>query len=513
MVSISPFLRHVGVNAYLKHITSKSYDDDYDEATPSYSQSSVYALLQPLSAEDKKQLTGGAIDKATIKAYLPPNTAVGRDDLLTVGTDSYETWRVEKVLASRDEYVAVALSQTTLPPQYARIAIISDIHVGQADGDFAESCPKLVNDIGSSYDLVVYLGDQWETTDFPDKLNDWIDCLAAISPRQGHKFYVWGNHDWGDGDHVDEATTLMKAAGYEPEHPRIYTLGDTALVFINTQTGTISAAELSGLSDALDRLTDYSDVFVFGHIPMLHGDWQLDNKQQLRYLLSKYPNLNAYISGHDHGAVGQYTESCTALGTQYTYEAEDYHLGTYASIVSDSDAYGGQCVKHPSTSATTDDRSICSIGTYTPVRLPAGDYTVRWRLKSDEAVDTQSIDIMVYDSTDEVYLLDWQEDIGTAATWQWTYFYDFTVPDETHYLWFKTQVNYHNDDDGIAKYADRMEVYAQSTKTLKQLFSRRANSTWGVSPEGFAVLDIAPSGTRFWTQGFGDDTHLNEVEL
>ena len=208
--------------------------------------------------------------------------------------------------------------------------------------------------------------------------------------------------------------------------------------------------------------------------------------------------------------MGQYTESCTALGTQYTYECEDYYIGPDASIVSDSSAYGGQCVKHPSSGESS--RGISTVGAYMNLTLPAGDYTLRWRLKSDEAVDDNSVEFMAYDSVDSVYLLEYQV-VGTAATWQWTYFYDFTVPDGTHGLWFKVQVDYHNDDDGIAKYADRLEIYAQSTKTLKQLFGRRANSTWGVSPEGFAVLDIAPSGTKFWTQGFGDSTHLNEVSL
>jgi len=105
-VNISAFLRHVGTSATLKHITSTSYDDDYDEATYTYTESTVHIILQPLSAEDKKQLTGGVLDKATAKAYLAPNVQVAEGDLLTAGGIR---WQVVHVAEKRDEYIKLLL--------------------------------------------------------------------------------------------------------------------------------------------------------------------------------------------------------------------------------------------------------------------------------------------------------------------------------------------------------------------------------------------------------------------
>ena len=62
MVNLTNFIKHMGSSATLKHITARAFDDDYDEGAPTYASSSVYALMQPLTAEDRAQLTGGIID-------------------------------------------------------------------------------------------------------------------------------------------------------------------------------------------------------------------------------------------------------------------------------------------------------------------------------------------------------------------------------------------------------------------------------------------------------------------
>ncbi len=107
MTSISNLLTHIGTTATHKHITSTTYDEDYDEATYTYSSSTTHVLLQPLSAEDKVQLTGGRIDKAQAKAYLPAGTAVSDGDQLVVGSDTWAVLSVE----TRNEYVKAILTK------------------------------------------------------------------------------------------------------------------------------------------------------------------------------------------------------------------------------------------------------------------------------------------------------------------------------------------------------------------------------------------------------------------
>ena len=91
MVSLANFIIHTGSSATLKHIASTSYDEDYSEGTPTYAESDIYILLQPLTSEDKKQLTGGVLDKARLKAYVSPAITIGGSDLIVVDTT---TWTV-----------------------------------------------------------------------------------------------------------------------------------------------------------------------------------------------------------------------------------------------------------------------------------------------------------------------------------------------------------------------------------------------------------------------------------
>lgn len=105
-MNISGFLRHAGVSATLRHITSYSYDE-YDEATPSYAESTVYVLLQPSSADERRQLEGGVLQTADAKAYLAGGTAVAEGDVLVVGS---ETWEVQSV-EQWEQYVVARLTK------------------------------------------------------------------------------------------------------------------------------------------------------------------------------------------------------------------------------------------------------------------------------------------------------------------------------------------------------------------------------------------------------------------
>jgi len=497
MVSLANFIEHMGKSATLKHITGEDYDDDYDEATPVFSSSSVYALMQPLTGEDLKQLTGGIVDKATLKAFLSPDISIGENDRLTVGR---ETWRVEQVVARRDEYIKAVLSQLTLPSDYAKIAIISDVHWGQTDGEYVAACASLTTDIGTDYDEIVFLGDAWET--YADDLPAWHAALASLAAR--HKIYVWGNHDY-NSDTYSAAYTALEGYGYDPSHPRLLEIGDTTLIFINTFDGTITETELSGLSDRLDAVASTQTVYVFGHIPVIvatgHDSMRLDNYEQLTYLLSKH-SVAVYIAGHDHNVVGEYDDDVPQVGTQTTYEAEDSRSGG-GIVIADTDAYEDSCVYHPA-DGTDGELFYVIAGT----SFAAGDYILRLRLKS-ASDETANMQVMVYDHTISDYLLGWTT-VGTVDSWRWTLFYPFTVAANEHTISFKVKTI--KASTGVYKYADRLEIYEASTGTLKQLYSRRADGSWGTD-SGFAVLDVAPSGTTFWTQLFGDDTVLNEVEL
>lgn len=94
-MNISGFLRHAGVSATLRHITSCSYDE-YDEAAPTYAESTVHILLQPPSADERRQLTGGVLQRACAKAYIAGGTAVAEGDVLVVGSEAWEVHSVEQ---------------------------------------------------------------------------------------------------------------------------------------------------------------------------------------------------------------------------------------------------------------------------------------------------------------------------------------------------------------------------------------------------------------------------------
>jgi len=311
MVNLTNFIEHMGAVATLKHITGKDYDDDYDEATPVYSSSSVYALMQPLTGEDLKQLTGGVVDKATLKAYLSPDISISEEDRLTVGR---ETWRVEQVFARKDEYIKVLLSQLTLPQDAHYIAIISDAHWGQSDGDrtadYGANTASFISEAGTSYDTVIAVGDMFEGRSDQSWAANTANFIAGMKALDiTDRIFVRGNHD-ADDTTRDDVDALLEAGGWVVEDAKRLTYtttgGTTNIVCIDVCLTEWDeyAIQNEHLNELITALASGNRTYLFCHVPAVCSAFTLTNPKQLTYLFGIYDNFKGIISGHNHNAVG-----------------------------------------------------------------------------------------------------------------------------------------------------------------------------------------------------------------
>ncbi|MHC1602538.1 MAG: hypothetical protein ACXQS4_04845, partial [Methermicoccaceae archaeon] len=89
--------------------------------------------------------------------------------------------------------------------------------------------------------------------------------------------------------------------------------------------------------------------------------------------------------------------------------------------------------------------------------------------------------------------------------------YDFEVgAGADGYTWIKVKTR--STTDGYKRRVDVIELYNVGTGKITQLLNRCLDSNWGVDC-GYGVLKLEGDSETFWTQKFGDSTHLNEVSL
>lgn len=205
-------------------------------------------------------------------------------------------------------------------PMY-KIAIISDVHMGQAGSIGEQTLPSFVELANTVLhpDIVLTTGDCFEHT--VDNADHFLDIMQNLSCPW---YYVWGDHDWGGAypyDGRDDETTLsiqsyMETMGVNADFRRYTYLdvdddgaNDFMLVVLPP---TITDDDLSWF----DSLPTDAPMIVVHHVPAAMNGWLtydpntahanmlLQNAETVRQHFEDKGTVFMVISGHDHGYVG-----------------------------------------------------------------------------------------------------------------------------------------------------------------------------------------------------------------
>lgn len=194
--------------------------------------------------------------------------------------------------------------------QYARFAVISDIHVGRSDSkEKIEKTLKSILNKGAELDALFIVGDITDTSK-DNQYNGLIHLFNMYAPKNLPVYYMLGNHDvgWVSGDPL----TLYTSKLGQPLHQYIKIKG---LPFITVSLTDVSAVYGQEQKDFLSAaLEDASTscpgcpIFVFAHVGVtntvygtaVHEGWGCDSFSSI---LSKYPQAIVF-SGHSHFPIG-----------------------------------------------------------------------------------------------------------------------------------------------------------------------------------------------------------------
>jgi 3',5'-cyclic AMP phosphodiesterase CpdA len=178
-----------------------------------------------------------------------------------------------------------------------RFALVSDIHYGQPETDFATNTGNMVKWLNQDHDknhldMVIING---------DLVHNRPDLLPEIKSKYFDKLSVPyhtipGNHDFAD------ASIWKSNFGYEDKYTVEF--GDISFVLANTADtkGTYICPDNVFIKNALDKFADKKIVLVVLHIPPINwskNDVFTDCPETIE-LLHKYPNVKAAFHGHDH---------------------------------------------------------------------------------------------------------------------------------------------------------------------------------------------------------------------
>lgn len=398
-------------------------------------------------------------------------------------------------------------------PNTLYLAFVSDMHYGQ-DGSTATSAFTYLNSLNwQNYEKLFLLGDMFigsDPTTAPTNINTFVESLDV----DVDKVFVWGNHDFSNENNTyTDNKALLTNYGYDAEHPKTYSFtlkgGRYSLITVNNCMGTwdsyvIEQKELSDLTTLLDN--GVGRKYILCHIPVVDvssgQNMGFSNPEQLSYLASQYPDFVAFISAHDHNAVGVHEGVLPAIDELVgRYEGEEHHEGDSVAI-EDENASNGACAYNPC------DGSTSSIALYfLNITLPAGSYVMRARMRSDEYV-VDGFEYMVWDSEQTYYIVPYVT-IPGYPEYTWSHFIPFSL-DEQRNLWIKVRAKKYTDN--IGRYVDCLDIFTTTTATFKQIFTRRAGGNWGVD-EGYSVLKLNGTSEEFWTHKFGDDVKYDSAVL